>query len=223
MAGEFTGYYTYEAAGSNRRLKGMYGTQDAADTAGGLDSSVTANLGSTEFPNGIRIGWLWDTTNSEWRQEATADLSDVDQLKAAAHAMMDVFDDALGYIERNRLIWTADLVEKAIEGIHWQAINTARICLNGTRLASDRQKICEESASWPADTNGDVRQYVDAFAADSIGLPTKDWFWIDLTMDSPVRVAVGDASVHFSSTMNVEDAPTSDKLIGRVWIDDIPA
>ena len=57
MAGEFTGYYTYDAAGSNRRLKGMYGTQDAADTAGGLDSSVTANQGSTEFPNGI-ADWM---------------------------------------------------------------------------------------------------------------------------------------------------------------------
>ena len=76
MAGEFTGYYTYDAAGSNRRLKGIYGTQDAADTADDLDSSVTANQGSTEFPNGIAIGWLWDVANSEWRQEAiVTDLS----------------------------------------------------------------------------------------------------------------------------------------------------
>ena len=223
MAGEFTGYYTYEAAGSNRRLKGIYGTQDAADTAEGLDSAVTANLGSTEFPNGIAIGWLWDTTNSEWRQEIVTDFSAVDQLKAAAHAMEDTFDDAVTLILANPLVWPDDLTMKAIEGIYWQRVNTARICLNSTRPASDRQKICEESGSWPTDANGDVRQYVDAFSDDTISLPTKDWFWINLTIDPPMRQSTSGAAGQFMNVMNVEDAPTSDKLIGRVWIAGIPA
>ena len=113
--------------------------------------------------------------NSEWRQESHRRLERaVDQLKAAAHAMMDVFDAALVYIERNRVVWIPmTRLIKAIEGIHWQAINTARICLNGTRLASDRQKICEESGSWPTDANGDVRQYVDAFATDEVNSPNE--------------------------------------------------
>ena len=216
MAGEFTGYYTYDAAGSNRRLKGIYGTQDAADTAEGLDSAVTANQGSTEFPNGIAIGWLWDVANSEWRQEATADLSDVDQLKAAAHAMMDVFDAALVYIERNRVVWTGTTrLRRQSRVFTGRGSTRPALCLNSTRLAADRQKICEESASWPTDVNGDVRQYVDAFSADdSLVYPTKDWFWISFDQDPPAREDVSNSAMQFMSVTNVEDAPTSDKLIG---------
>ena len=63
--------------------------------------------------------------------------------------MMDVFDEGLAYIADNRMMWTDDLITKAIEGIHWQMVNTARVALNATRTHARRQKFCEESASWP--------------------------------------------------------------------------
>ena len=63
--------------------------------------------------------------------------------------MLDVFDVALDYINENRFAWTDDLRTKAIEGIHWQIVNSARVALNATRTHARRQKFCEESASWP--------------------------------------------------------------------------
>ena len=81
--------------------------------------------------------------------------------------MLDVFDQALDYIQANRFAWPDDLRTKAIEGIHWQIVNSARVALNATRTHARRQKFCEESASWPDGTNGDVRQYVDAFGGNT--------------------------------------------------------
>ena len=69
--------------------------------------------------------------------------------------MLDVFDQALDYIHANRFAWTVDLRTKAVEGIHWQIVNSARVALNATRTHARRQKFCEESASWPDGTNGD--------------------------------------------------------------------
>ena len=57
MAGEFTGYYVYELAGANHRLKGIFGTQADADAEAVCKTlSVTAYQGSTEFPNGHSPG-----------------------------------------------------------------------------------------------------------------------------------------------------------------------
>ena len=67
MAGEVTGYYIYEDHGVNRRLKGTYGSQAQADAAAILDGAATAFQGSSEFPNDIAIGWIYDTVKSEWR------------------------------------------------------------------------------------------------------------------------------------------------------------
>ena len=91
--------------------------------------------------------------------------TDAGMVRDAAHAMMDVFDAALAFIQENRSAWTDDLRTKAIEGIYWQIVNSARVALNATRTHARRQKFCEESASWPDATNGNAREYVDAFGA----------------------------------------------------------
>ena len=44
----------------------------------------------------------------------------------------------------------------------------------------------------------------------------------DMLPATDVRVDVGDAAQGFNNATNVEDAPGSDKLIGRGWIRDIP-
>ena len=57
--------------------------------------------------------------------------------------------------------------------------------------------------------------------SDSIALPTKDWSWVTPEMDPYTRVEVGSASATFGSATNVANAPSSEKLIGRDWINDI--
>ena len=222
MAGEFSGYYTYEADGVNHRLKGIHGTQADADTEAATDTDLLANQGASEFPNDILIGWLYDTGDSEWRPQQATDLSAVDQAKAAAHAMMDLFDEAILYIQLRPTIWPQRHAIRAIDGIYWQAVNSARVGLNATRTVAYRQKFFEESASWPDGVNGSVRQYVDAVVADNKE-PGLDWSWV--TADDPsARVTVMTANGTFANTLtNVEDAPGSDDLMGRAWINDIPA
>ena len=112
--------------------------------------------------------------------------SDSGTVKDAAHAMLDVFDAALGFIAAEHIAFPVTNVENARAGIYWQIVNTARACLNATRTHALRKKFCEESASWPAMLNGDVRQYVDAM--DGL-LPSKDWCWVN--PDDLTRVDVG--------------------------------
>ena len=63
MAGEFSGYYTYELDNSNHRLKGIHGTQAEADTEAATDTDLLAFQGTSLFPNDILIGWFYDTTD----------------------------------------------------------------------------------------------------------------------------------------------------------------
>ena len=92
--------------------------------------------------------------------------SDSGMVKDAANDMMDVFDAAIAFIRENRAVWRPAAVAKAVTGIHWQIVNSARLALNSTRTHARRQKFLEESASWPAETNGNVVDYVDVFNAD---------------------------------------------------------
>ena len=77
-------------------------------------------------------------------------------VQEAAHKAEDVFDNALELIDDNENAWTDDQKTKGREGIYWQRVNMARVCLNATRPAAERIKWCEECASWPTDTNGNV-------------------------------------------------------------------
>ena len=149
--------------------------------------------------------------------------TDSGQVKDACHDMLDVFDAALAFIRENRIVWPDAARAIAVEGIHWQIVNSARVALNATRTAARRQKFCEESASWPAMTNGNVVDYVDAIAAnDAATTPTKDWSWVMPEADPYTRVDVGGSATEFGSATNVANAPSSEKLIGRDWINDIP-
>ena len=132
--------------------------------------------------------------------------------------MLDVFEIALAYIFDNQLAWQQAAIRRAETGIHWQLVNAARVALNGTRTHARRQKFCEESASWPTGLSGDVVQYVDAMA--EAANPTKDWSWV--LPATNVRADVADAAQGFNNAVNIENAPGSDKLIGRGWIGDIP-
>ena len=79
-------FYIYEDFGVNRRLKGMYVTQDKADSEAAGDISLTANQGSVDIPNHVYVGWVWDTTEAKWREPEFSDLSVLKQLKTAAMA-----------------------------------------------------------------------------------------------------------------------------------------
>ena len=149
--------------------------------------------------------------------------SDIGAVQEACSDMLDVFDVALDYIHENRFVWIQSTVNNAISGIHWQIINTARVALNSTRTHARRQKYCEESASWPDLTNGDVTDYVDAVQVMITNEPSKDWSWVNPEVDPYVRHEVGGMSEGgFGSATNVENAPSSANLIGRDWINDIP-
>ena len=149
--------------------------------------------------------------------------TDSGMVKDSCNVMLDVFDSALVFIQDNQLAWRDDTRAKAVEGIHWQIINSARVALNSTRTHARRQKFCEESASWPMGVNGNVLDYVDAISADTSGTtPTKDWSWVNPEADPYTRVAVSGASTQFGSATNVEDAPSSKKLLGGAWIENIP-
>ena len=215
--------------------------RDTSDNklAGAADSELTPPTGhdfvlksaiEAVYDGEIWDGGTWIVTGGVGVYTPPADIlvdydstTDSGAVKDAAHTMMDVFDAALDYIHDNRFAWSDDARSKAIDGIHWQIINSARVALNSTRTHARRQKFCEESASWPDGVNGEARQYVDAIAADdTLTTPTKDWCWVNPETDPYVRHAVGNASDGFNMATNVENAPSSAKLIGRGWISEIP-
>ena len=141
-------------------------------------------------------------------------------VKKAAHDMLNVFDAAIGLMLANPDAWPSANVQNALSGIHWQIIAAARVSLNSTRTAARRQKFCEECASWPTGLSGDPRQYVDGMGSAD---PGEKWSWVDPETDPFDRKSITDAASSFENATNVEDAPGSDDLIGRGWINDIPA
>ena len=198
------------------------------------DDTLTAPAGETAVTKAtieaacscdIYLGGTWDgTTYTPPAGIVTAidETTLIGGVQASCDSMLDTFDAALDYIHANRFAWTDDARTSAVDGIRWQIINSARVALNSTRTHARRQKYCEESASWPTGTNGDVRQYVDAWTDDQLTTQTKDWSWVDPQADPFTRYAVGGAAQGFSNATDVENAPTSATLIGRAWIRDVP-
>ena len=80
-------YYIYEDLGIHRRLKNLYVTQALADIAAFSDPNLTANQGAVDIPDNVSAGWVWDTTDSQWRESDVGDLSELDQRKTAARAL----------------------------------------------------------------------------------------------------------------------------------------
>ena len=148
--------------------------------------------------------------------------TDIGGVQEACNDMLDVFEAALDYIQANRFAWQAAHRTSAVDGIHWQIVNSARVALNATRTHARRQKFCEESASWPTGVNGNAREYVDAFAGNAVINPGKDWSWVMPELDPYTRTTTANAVNGFENATNVENAPSSAKLIGRNWLNDIP-
>ena len=170
-------------------------TEDDSLIAPPGHTAVDASVIEAAYSGTIYQGGTWDGTTYTPPTGIVVPLDTSTaqgMVKESCLAMLDVFDQALDYIHANRLVWPDDARAKAIDGIRWQIINSARVALNSTRTHARRQKFCEESASWPTLTNGNVREYVDAIAADRYpDHPTKDWSWVDPEADPYTRVAVG--------------------------------
>ena len=145
--------------------------------------------------------------------------SDAYLVQTAAHAMLDVFDQALILMADYAYAWPHKNIEGARDGIHYMIVNAARVALNSTRSASNRVKFMEEAASWPTGVNGDPGQYIDAMGAAS---PSDMWSWVDISNTALPRINITNSSTGFADALNVEVAPSSDELIGRSWINVIP-
>ena len=201
-------------------------TEDDSLIAPPGHTAVLASVIEAAYTGTIYQGGTWDGTTYTPPTGIVVPLDTSTaqgMVKQSCIAMLDVFEQALDYIHANRLAWPDAVRVIAVEGIHWQIVNSARVALNATRTHARRQKFCEESASWPDATNGNVREYVDAIeAASSLTTPTKDWSWVNPEGDPYVRFDVAQAATQFMSATNVENAPSSEKLIGRTWISDIP-
>ena len=201
-------------------------TEDDSLIAPPGHTAVNASVIEAAYSGTIYQGGTWDgsTYTPPTGIVVPLDTSTAQgMVKESCLAMLDVFEQALDYIHHNRLVWPDAARAIAVEGIHWQIINSARVALNATRTAARRQKFCEESASWPLTTNGNVIGYVDAIAAHDPPLtPTKDWSWVMPQTDPYTRVGVDTAGDQFGSATNVENAPSSEKLIGRGWVSEIP-
>ena len=201
-------------------------TEDDSLIAPPGHTAVDASVIEAAYSGTIYQGGTWDGTTYTPPTGIVVPLDTSTaqgMVKESCLAMLDVFEQALDYIHHNRLVWPDAARARAVEGIHWQIINSARVALNATRTAARRQKFCEESASWPLNTNGNVVGYVDAITAnDALTTPTKDWSWVRSEVDPYTRVEITGAVMQFMNATNVENAPSSEKLIGRAWIGDIP-
>ena len=199
-------------------------TEDDTLVAPAGHTSVDASVIEAAYSGTIYQGGTWDgTTYTPPTGIATPidDTTDQGSVQIAAHAMMDVLEEALDFIRVNHHVWPVANSVNAREGIHWMMINGARVAL-GTRTAARRIKFMEEVASWPDGVNGNVREYVDAMST-GVTLPTKDWSWVVPENDPYTRVGVSNSATQFGAATNVvSTAPSTDKLIGRGWIDEIP-
>ena len=168
----------YLVEDSSSVIKGY--TEDDTLVAPTGHTAVAASLIEAAYSGTIYQGGVWDgTTYTPPTGIATPidGTTDAGSVQIAAHAMMDVLEQALDFIRVNHHVWPVANSVNAREGIHWMMINGARMAL-GTRTAARRIKFMEEVASWPDGVNGNVREYVDAMQT-GITLPTKDFSWVD--------------------------------------------
>ena len=197
-------------------------TEDDSLIAPPGHTAVNASVIEAAYTGTIYQGGTWDGTDYTLPVGIVSPIdptTDIGGVQTACDDMLDTFEFALDYIYDNQLAWTDAARTSAEDGIYWQTINSARVALNSTRTHARRQKFCEESASWPTGLSGDIVQFVDAIAA-SNSTPTKDWSWVNPTTDA--RNDVPNSGQGFNNATDVENAPGSDKLIGRGWIRDIP-
>ena len=167
---------------------------DAEPTPTGF-TVVLKSVIEAVYDGDILLFGTWDGTDYTPPADYVApydSTTDAGMVKDAAHDMLDVFEGALALIANNPTAWSDDIRTKAVEGIHWQIVNSARVALNATRTHARRQKFCEESASWP----DGVRMVILGSMWMRLGsrqlpvsLPTKDWSWVMPEPDPYTRVA----------------------------------
>ena len=127
-------------------------TEDDSLVAPAGHTAVNASVIAAAYTGTIYQGGTWDgTTYTPPTGIVTVidGTTGVGSVQVAAHKMMDEFDQALGFIEVNRHVWSQPTIANGIEGIRWMIINSARVALNSTRTHARRQKFCEEAASGP--------------------------------------------------------------------------
>ena len=141
-------------------------------------------------------------------------------VQEAAHKAEDVFDNALELIDDNEMHGLMTRKQRA-RGYLLAARQHGK-GLSECNAPSRRAYQVVRGMCVMADRHErECSEYVDAFET-TIPLPTKDFSWVGPA--SPfTRVDVMQAATRFNSATNVEDAPKSDKLIGRAYINDIPA
>ena len=200
-------------------------TEDDSLVAPPGHTAVNVSVIEAAYTGTIYQGGTWDGTTYTPPTGIVTPIdgaTDQGAVQLAAHNMMDVFDEAFSFIRGYQHVWTQDAITRAIDGMYWMSVNAARVALNDTRTHANRQKFLEEAASWPTGVNGDPRQYVDAVGEANTFMPSKDTSWVNPETTPPSRYPLSMAAGGFNSATNVEDAPTSDKLLGRSWINDIP-
>ena len=72
--------------------------------------------------------------------------TDIGGVQASCDAMLDVFDQALDYIHANRFAWSDDVRTKAVEGIHRQIVNSARVALQHAHARTAAEVLRESRA-----------------------------------------------------------------------------
>ena len=107
MAGEPSLFLVYKDFTTAERISdSWHATQalaDAAATDGGV--GFTAHQGALKVPENWVTGWIYNPTDDKWRELGFNDLDEVEQLKATAQTMMDVFQNALVFISVHRSVW----------------------------------------------------------------------------------------------------------------------
>ena len=139
-------------------------TEDDSLIAPPGHTAVNASVIEAAYTGTIYQGGTWDGTTYTPPTGIVVPLDTSTaqgMVKESCLAMLDEFEQALEYIHANRLVWPDAARAIAVEGIRWQIINSARVALNSTRTHARRQKFCEESASWPDETDGHVGGYLD--------------------------------------------------------------
>ena len=115
-------------------------------------------------------------------------------LRHACDKMLDAFDNALGFLEDNGLIWTGETIDRGLDAMYHQTTNAARVASDVTLPIPFRHAFVESAARWPEG----VEDYIGFFDAvrDAGRKPELLFSWASLPSlhsETPVRLPMSDA------------------------------
>ena len=234
MAGRY--FITYETASPNYWKAPLHKAQAGADAAATADTTLTAVQGDVAIPDGLRPGWIWDTTKTELQELALSDLSDLDEVKENARFTVGILrsnaDRCHGlrrYFSDEACALAAATYTLGVRGIRAALLGT------GTHLnsASKKIKFLEEMGSGPSDAS-DPDEMCYRFEDDGDGgssiknpftLSDKRVVWANSTAENTPRLALKAALERSSDTDFAADVTTladyRTEIIGLGFIDDI--